>query len=397
MPYFNWHGITLTGKAKKGKLFARTAQELDTLLFRRDIALLGHAQASPEWWSHAITDSVKISFFRHLAILLSSGVLLPDALSMVTEQLDNPRFQEVVYAIAHDVQQGRMLSEGMQKYPEIFDPLMIHIIQVGHQAGALAKAFDMLSDYLESVSLFKKKLRAAALMPALTLGFFGVIATVIFVGIMPRFKQLFDMARQPIPWVTHCLMGISDALCGWFGIAVAGVSILLLMGIRTCLKRAVGKRWFDRAVLQMPIVGELVRYTNLMMMLKSVALLVNAGMPLLFSLRTARVTVSNLQLQDYMQYLEYTVASGSSLSQAMGQHPEQIFEQTAVSMIKVGEESGQLSSMLYTVAQRYQEKSDRLLARCATLFQPLLMIILGIMTMALIFAVYIPIMSLANI
>src|SRR5579872_1850639 len=170
MPYFNWHGIALSGASKKGKLFARTQNELDAILFKRDIALLDCSLASPSRWLRSVSISTKIQFFRQLAALLQAGVLLPEALTIVTEQLDNPRFQEVVYAVANQVHQGKSLGQAMAQYPQLFDSLMIHMVQVGHQAGALAAALDMLSDYLESVVAFQKKIRSAAIMPALTFG-----------------------------------------------------------------------------------------------------------------------------------------------------------------------------------------------------------------------------------
>ncbi|HEV2601749.1 MAG TPA: type II secretion system F family protein [Candidatus Babeliales bacterium] len=398
MPYFNWQGVTLTGKVKQGKLFARTREELDTILLRRDIALLKTTPVSSIWlFRGGIALAIKIGFFRQLASLLQAGVLLPDALLILTEQIDHPKFQEVLYAISNEVHQGEPAHVAMAKHGAVFDGLMIYLVDVGNQAGALPQALIMLSDYLETKQGFKKKIRAAALMPAITLGFFCAIALFIFLVIIPQFKQIFMSMHKEVPYVTQLLINMSDGLMSWVGLFVIGGIIALGFFGKMYVKTATGSKVVDALLLRITIVGDLVRQSALMTMTQSIALLLEAGMPLLSALRAARTTVANSVLQEQMRYLEQAVSSGSSLSVAMAQHPEQLFEQAAISMIKVGEESGQLNGLLRKVAMKYQEEVSRQLTLFTALFQPFLIVVLGVLITALIFAVYLPIFNLANV
>jgi len=397
MPYFKWVGVNLAGATRKGKTFAQSQQDLDAMLFKRDVALLRCNPCRPSLFLKPINLKQKIHFFRQLSILLHSGILLPEALTLINEQLDHPRLQEVAHNVANDVSSGLLLSDSLKKFPDLFSPVMVQMVHVGTEAGILAESLLMLSDYLESQHEFRKKMRAAILMPALTLLFFFIIALLIFIVIIPRFTMLFSAANQQLPPLTRKLMAISKFMHSWYALMA-----LMVMGIMAFIARAYARssdgRWYlDALALRLPITADVVRYSSLMYLLRSLAMLLKGGMPLVPAISIAKNSVTNEVLRHHLMYLEREVDAGSSLSQAMAQHPEQLFEQELLSIVKVGEESGQLASMLEQVATSYQGRVDRLLVTVTTLIQPMLMIILGLLVTILIFAVYLPVFNLSNI
>lgn len=398
MPYFAWRGIHITGKVCKGRIFARSSEELDTLLFKRDIALLNGSQTQSSFMvSKTISAAQRTLFLRQLATLLSAGILLPDALRVVAEQLDNPRMQEIVHQIADRVHNGVPLSEALRSAPLAFDSLVIQMVHVGQEAGMLGCSLSMICDHNESMEIFKKKVRAAAIMPIVTLLFFGFIASLIFIVIIPKFAVLFHSMRQELPAVTRIMLNISNALFGWRAYLFLGLVGVAGLLIRAYCMTAPGKRIIDVLVLRLPIIGDGIKQRTFFALFHAVAMMQEGGMPLLAALGVARQTISNEQLHDYILYVERDIAAGSSMSQAMMQLADPVFGPDIIAMIRVGEESGCLSGMLQRVAGMYQERMHRTLTLLTTFLSPLLMIILGLLISALIFAVYMPIFSLAQV
>lgn len=397
MPYFKWVGVNLAGVTRTGKTFAQSEQALDAMLFKRDVALLRCNQCHPSFFGRSISLKQKIDFFHQLSILLKSGILLPEALMVINEQLDNPRLQEVVNAVSRDVASGLLFSDALRKFPDLFNQVMVQMVHVGNEAGILAESLTMLSGYLESHQEFNKRMRAALLMPILTLIFFLIIAVLIFTIIIPQFTILFSSAKQQLPPLTRKLILVSDFIRSWYAVVVlVGIGMIFVMARKYA--QSPGGRWrVDGLALRLPIIADVVRYSAMMYLCRSLAMLLKGGMPLVPAMRSAKNSVTNVVLEHHVQYLEREIEAGSSLSVAMAQHPEQIFEQELLSIIKVGEESGQLIAMLEQVAASYQERVNRLLMMVTTLIQPILMIILGLLVTLLIFAVYLPIFSLSQV
>ncbi len=396
MPYFRWSGVDIMGKDRCGKRFATSLSDLDQILFKRDIALL-RCTLARVWWSGKVKSSAKLVMLKQLATLINSGVLLPDALELVSEQIGHLPLQETMFTIAEDVRHGVAFSKACAQYPHVFDHMTIHMMQVGYDAGNVAQVLEQICAYQEQAHAFRNKLRAAAWLPLLTLGFFVIIALTIFIVIVPKFAQLFQSAHQELPYLTQVVMSISDALRSWY--ALAGVLTLAVVGIgvRRYSKSKNGKPIIDALVLRVPVLKDSISNSAMVYFLRSMALLLQGGMQLLPALRTAKNVVGNSVLHNHLSKLEYDIESGCSLSQAFMHYDERLFTQELVALTKVGEESGNIGYMLGHAATVYDEKVKRSLLMIATMLQPILMIVLGLLIGLLVFAVYGPIFNMANI
>lgn len=397
MAYFKWRGVDLTGAQRTGKMFARTEKDLNSMLIEREIALLSCRTARPYFFSRSVNLNTKVHFFRQLSVLLDAGVMLPDALEILGNLIDNMKLRDVICSITADVQAGFSLSESLSGYPAIFDSLMIRMVHVGQEAGKLAPALQQLSSYLEITQTFRKKLKSASVLPLLTLGFFALIATAIFVLVIPRFADIFRSMKRELPAITRFIIRASEllrssaVLYGLFAIA------LVLVGIHFYMKSMRGKETIDRNVLKIPWVGQLVKNSSLVYFLHSISMLVMSGVRLVKAMNIAAQSIKNSVLRAQVLQLEKEVTAGNSLSRAMQQLPGSLFEQDLVAIAKVGEESGRLGAMLKRGAAIYQEKVNRSLTFFSTIFQPMLMIILGLLITLLIFAIYLPVFSLSSI
>lgn len=397
MAYFKWRGIDLTGTVREGKQFARSEKELSDLLLDHEIALVSCAHARSNIFSRSISLETKITFFRQLSVLLDAGVMLPEALHILTGLIYQLRMQEILCEVAADVQEGFPLSKALEAHPETFDSLMIRMARIGQEAGTLALALAQLSDYLEATQSFRKKLKSAAMLPMLTFGFFLVIAGLLFTVIVPRFADIFHSMNKELPYLTKLIVNISQALCSSTVFYFLGALLLFGTGIWSYAKSVKGKIELDRLVLRVPWLGDLVKNSSLVYFLHSVSMLLSGGVQLVKAMHISCKSIKNSLLQKQVAELEAEVKAGVSLSQAMKRVPGSVFEADLVAIAKVGEESGRLDVMLKKGAAIYQAKVDRAISFFSTIFQPLLMIILGLLISLLIFAIYLPIFSMSNI
>ncbi len=395
MPYYRWRGVNIVGDYKKGLLFARSSEHLDALLMTREIALLAH-KSQRQWIKKPIRMRDKLQFFRQFSVLIDSGVLLSDALGIVGDQLNHPPFQELMHAIAIQVQEGASLCGAIENYPQVFDPITIQLIRAGEESGRMAESLQAISGHIAATQDFYSKVRSALFLPAITLVFFLSIVMIIFVLIMPRFIDIFASMQQEIPPLTKRILAISEFMRSpWMGIMVLAGGLLSILGWRLT-RRGIGRRMLDVCLMYLPLIGPIVQQRFLGYTMQALSVLLQGGMPLLQAIGVVRRSVRNQLFQEQLQELENQVASGSSLSDAMIRQQGSIAAPDVIAMIEVGQESGRLSLLLSRVGHTYYEQVSQQLSWLTMLLQPTVMILLGLLVALLIFAVYGPIFTMSS-
>ncbi len=397
MPYFKWRGVDITGTFRQGKLSARSPKHLDTLLFKRGVALLTSSPAYLFWFSRTIRLPLKIVWLRQLTVLVQSGILLPDALAIVADQLNHPVLQDVVHSIAESVCSGVPLHSAMQQHKRIVGPIVIQLMQVGQESGKLVDALDGAVLYLEMENDFYTKLRSALLMPLLAGLFLVGITLVIFGVIVPRFVDVFSSLQQDIPPLTQLMLRISLFIRSWRLLFCIGIIVLLYWLMKRYFKTPTGKGVRDRLLLRLPFIGSIIQQQLLAYTLQSLALLESSGIDLVLALRIVAHSIDNVVLKEQLDYLSYEVSSGKSLSEAMHGSAYSLFTDDVIAMVHIGQESGNISVLLEKSAQVYREKVSRQLYLFSIFLQPFLIIMLGIFVTMLIFAVYVPMVNLAHV
>ncbi len=397
MPYFKWHGVTIIGQNKRGYLFAQSKDHLAQQLLKRHVALLNCKSTRMRSFFSRITTAHKIGFFRQFCVLVSSGVLLPDALAIVADQINHARLQEIIHTLSDSVRQGTALNVAMQKYPQLCDAMIIQLIHVGEESGNLSAVLESLCVYLETKRDFYRRIRAALLMPCITFIFFLLIAAVIFMVVIPRFADMFATFNQELPTITRVLIAVSNMLLSWRIMWIAGIFLISLLCAKIVALTKYGKRFIDFLMVYMPLIGPIVRYRFLAHTFESVGLLLTGGMRLVPTLHTVKNTVKNDLLRDYVQVIINEITAGSSLADACAYHPNALCTPDIIAMMHVGQEIGNLDLMLQQIAVVYYERVKQRLLFLTTILQPLLLIILGLLITALIFAIYIPILNISYV
>lgn len=396
MPYYKWSGIDMKGAHRFGKSYARSELQLDQSLLAREIALISCRPARLLYVPKPPLARI-VQFFNQSSALICAGMRLPEVLAVAVEQFDDTvSFQESLDRIAYAIGHGQPIHESFSAYPALFDPITLVMLQVGQESGALAPALSAVAGRLESNDQFAKKIRAAALLPVITLLFFLAAALFIFVVIIPSLTGVFAASNQALPPLTRTLMNISDFVRSIYMAYLAVVGMAVLVIARVMVRKPRIKKYWAIAVLRMPIVGPLVLLVAQSAFLESLSLLLVQGMPMASALAIACQVVKNEVIKGRLLSLRHEVIQGMPLSQAMRLCADQIFSSETRAMIAVAEESGTVSTMLASAAQLQKQKGIAHITRLVTLVQPILMLLLGLLVAGLIFALYIPLFNVGN-
>jgi type II secretory pathway component PulF len=395
MPYYRWQGVTLTGATKRGKLFARSTDHLDELLFKRNIALLKYKQLR-NWGIAPITLKHHIHLFQQLATLIDAGIAVPHAVQIVANQVEHHQLQERMHQVAQLVHAGTSLSAALFQTGAVQSSIILQLIRAGEESGNLSQALDAICTHIRATQDFQRRLRSALFLPAITLGFFLVILIIIFTVIMPRFIDIFGTMNAQIPPLTQKLLAVSFFMrSASMGLFISVVALVILVCWRITRKGA-GRRAIDWSLLHIPFVGTLIQNRFLSYSMRAIAVLLEGGLPLDTAIQIVRESVSNHILQQYLVEFEAVIRSGGSLSSAMTLYADSLFSQDSIAMVEVGEESGRLPALLLRVADAYHYRVMQQISFLTMLVQPAVMILLGLLVALLIFAVYGPIFSMSR-
>ncbi len=327
-----------------------------------------------------------IQFFIHMEQMQSAGVPLLDALSDIRDGAENDMMRDMMSEIHRDVRDGSSLSEAMSKHPKVFKPLYLSLIRAGEDTGDLTSSYLQLVKYLKWVDSMQSKIRKATRYPIIVT--FVVIFVVVFMMsvVVPQIVGFLKYLDIELPWYSLALIATSnffiEAQFHIFGIPIYGTIIIavvptvLVMAFIT-LKRSSENIAYhiDSLYLKMPIVGNLIRKITIARYAQTFSALFSSGIDVIKALQSARNTVSNRVLIDAMEGVEVYVKSGSPLSDALNASGE--FPSMVVRMVKIGEESGNLSPVLDQVSEFYTKDVDEAIEGLIEMIQPTLTVILA--------------------
>ena len=402
MPNFFWKGIDSAGKELSGYRFADDINDLKALLLADCIAFLSaSAQSSLLFKISNIFAGKRLSayefaaFFEQLAILISGGVELLTALRTISSQTQDHKIKNVVESIRAEVERGNILSVAIAKSPDVFDEFIIEMIRVGQASEQLALALAELSEYLKKKYELRRDLINSSAIPLFTLFFAFAIILVIFIGVVPQFQNFFVSLGKNIPSSTQKLLAISNFLrsrSAFF--CVIGVTILAL-----ALSFAVGKvnmkKFKDNILLNSPFFSRLIVLSDLTGFLQSLSLLLKSGLPLIDAILTAKSAVGNYYLKEKIANIADQLTVGKSLTESLNCLQGCYKFEMLSSLISVGEQAGNLDAVLDKASQFFGNELKRSTVLMTSLFQPLLLVVVGLIVGALIWIIYLPIVNLA--
>ena len=334
------------------------------------------------------------AFTRQFASLVRSYVPLLRAFQILEDQAKHPYLRYVLHQIAEEVRQGQTLSSSLVKFPKVFSPLYVSLIRSGEVSGALDAILERLARQMEQEDAMRVKIRMAFTYPAFVgmVGFFTIVFLMTFV--MPRLSRLLEGLGDRLPMPTRILLAVADWMSsGWFWGTMVGVVLLLAVSWRAMGER--GRVALDRLALRVPLLGALIQQSELARFSRSLGLQLNHGIAILQAIDVAIQVVDHRVIRSELQRLPEGLRQGTSLSSCLKALP--IGTALLVNTVSVGEESGRVGESLTEVAAYYEGEAERLLQTMATLLEPMLILVIGLIVGFIVMAVLLPIFEMSSI
>ncbi len=397
MPIYSYTALTEAGMRVTGESIATSAQELSRELTAKGLLIQKirkrrlHFKFPPR---ERVSPEDFLLFNQEFMALVRAGLTIPEALKLAAHRPDNPGFARILQRVLEDVQGGALLSEACTKHSEIFDVLYVSALKTGEKTGDLANVLIRYQDYLRHRVALRKKVSQAMAYPLFLLIALGVILTVLFAFVMPRFVSMYADFGAKLPWPTQVLINIVENM-PLIAPALAVLSLGAWLGWRSWTATEQGRLTVDRLKEKIPYIGSINRLVAVSQLARSISTLLAGGTPLVEAMRTAQESVTNRAYSARLARATQQVVEGGNLAQAL--KAEQLLPETAIKMVEVGEASGKLDGMLAEVAQFYEEALDHRLARAMALIEPLLMLLMGVLVGGTIVTMYLPIFNMAEI
>jgi type IV pilus assembly protein PilC len=331
----------------------------------------------------------KAIFSRQFAVLINAGVAMVRGLGVLSDQCPNPKLKKALQEISADVQQGTNLSDSMRKHPKCFDNLYVSMVQAGEVGGVLDEVMNRLAKLLEDVSRLQNQIKSALTYPIAV----GVIAIAVFIGmtvfLLPIFAGIFDELDAELPVFTKVMLQISAFLrTPTYVIGLIIILIVLAFAYRQYYSTRVGRETMDRFFLKMPLFGDLIQKTATARFCRTFGALSRSGVPILTALEIVRDTAGNQVIANAVDEAKREVQSGGMISLAL--QKEQVFPVMAIQMISIGEETGEIDTMLMKVADFYEDEVEQAVKALTSIMEPIMIVVLGGMVGSILVAMYLP-------
>jgi general secretion pathway protein F len=398
---FSYRAITPDGKLRTGTLTAETDRAVARELQRQGL--------TPVAVSSGKTQGLRIElprlgrgrrakdvlfFTQELATLLGSGVPLDRALAIASELTERVQFRAVVQEILRSLKGGRSLADSLTAHPQYFSELYINMIRAGEASGSLAVVAERLADFERSRDDLRSYIIGSMIYPVL-LALVGTASVFILLNfVIPRFAEVFTQSRIPMPLPTQILMQVSDAV-NRYGLLGLGIFAALALGIRAYLRTPGGRLAWDRVRLRLPVLGEALRKADTARFARSMATLVGNSVPLVQSLGIARAILTNRVMAGSLEGVAQGVKRGEGLAGPLRRSGQ--FPPLAAHLLSVGEETGKLDQMFARMADIYEKDTRDAIKRFTTLFEPLVILFMGVVVGAMILSIMLAITSINEI
>jgi type IV pilus assembly protein PilC len=335
----------------------------------------------------------RVIFTRQLSTLINAGLPLTQSLRTVTEQIQNKALHDVVVQVVSDVESGVSLSQAFAKYPKVFNTIYVSLVAAGEASGSLDKALERIAAQQEKDAAIVSKIRGALIYPVIVLGVIVAVLVFMLTTVLPQVGGLYKDLHKELPLLTKVLLAISSFITHfWFLVVIAAGAAVF--GGRSFIQTPTGRSLADNFKLNMPIFGRIFRKVYMARFARTLGTLLASGIPMLEALRIVKNAISNTHVEDTLEKSMQRVKGGKALSATL--ENQSTFLTLVPQMIKIGEQSGAIDSMLDRVATYYENEVDEEVKNISTTIEPLLMVVLGVVVGGVIAAILLPVYSLVG-
>jgi type IV pilus assembly protein PilC len=390
---FAWEGRDRSGKLIKGDMKASGEAVVQSTLRRQGINVV-KVKRQRGGLGGKITDKDITLFTRQLATMMKSGVPLLQSFDIVGKGHSNPAVSKLLLDVKTEVETGTSLNQAFRKYPLYFDALFCNLVAAGEAAGILDSLLDRLATYKEKILAIKSKIKSALFYPVSVIVVAFVITAVIMIFVIPAFKDLFSSFGADLPGPTLFVMAVSDAFVKYWWLIFGGLGAGLWFFFYTWRRSAKMQAAMDRAVLKLPVFGDVIRKATMARWTRTLATMFAAGVPLVEALDSVGGASGNWVYSTATKKIQSEVSTGTSLTVSM--QNSNVFPNMVIQMVAIGEESGSLDHMLSKVADFYDQEVDDAVEALSSLMEPMIMVVLGTLIGGMVIAMYLPIFKMGQ-
>jgi type IV pilus assembly protein PilC len=414
MPLFAYSAVDAQGKTHQGTIEANTPDEAAAAIKKKGrfptnisetAAAAGGGKSAGKGFSFKfslggggggtgkVPAKVLTVFTRQLSTLISAGLPLLRSLRTLGKQEKNPNLKKIMLSLAESVEGGTTFSEALAQHPKAFNKLYVNMVKAGELGGVLEVVLTRLAEFAEKSQRIRGKVTSAMVYPIVVLTIAVGIVTFLMLFIVPKFEAIFKdmLGGRPLPFITQIIMDLSRFIQGNF-LLIAGAITAIVFTLKFAMRVPGVESAIDSYKLKIPLFGDMLTKTSVARFSRTLGTLVSSGVPILQALQITRDTAGNLRVSNAVENIHDNVKEGESMVTPM--EASGIFPPMVVSMVQVGEETGQLPDMLTKVADVFEEEVDNAVAGLTSLLEPVMIVMLALVVGTIVVALFLPLITI---
>jgi type IV pilus assembly protein PilC len=394
---YDWTALDKRGKRMKGDMQAKNAAMVKAELRRQGMNPQTVREKSKPLFG-ASGKKVKprdvAIFSRQIAAMMAAGVPMVQAFEIIANGQKNARFKNMLVEIRQSIEGGSSLHEALGLYPVEFDELYRNLVHAGESAGVLDTVLDTVATYKERMETIKSKIKKALFYPIMVMVVAFLVTMILLLFVVPVFQQTFAEAKVELPAPTQMIVSASAFMQSYWWVVIGtivGSIVAVIFFKKRSLKFA---HFLDRVSLKIPVLGDILNKSAIARFARTLGVTFHAGVPLVEALEAVSGATGSVVYGDAVRQMRDDIAVGHQLQLAMRQ--TNLFPNMVVQMTAIGEEAGSLDHMLFKVAEFYEEEVETAVDTLASLLEPIMMVVLGVLVGGMVIALYLPIFKLAG-
>jgi type II secretory pathway component PulF len=403
MALFTYQAFSKDGKKVSGTIDASTEEAARDQLSKKGlypVSIKVAPQGEALGWHRflqvfagRVSSKDKILFTKQLAVLLKSGVPLLQSLELLIGQFEG-RMRSIIIDLRDGIKEGLPLAELLARYPKVFDNIYVQLVRAGEATGKLELILERLIEYMERREVITKKVKAALRYPMIQLVIIVLVVIALLMFVLPNLAEMFSSQGAKLPWTTRFLLAASNFIISYWYILL-GLILIIVIAFRYWKKTPRGARRYDQIKLKLPIIGYFTRMGAVVQFSRTLGMLIESGVNLAESLDIVVSIIDNRILADALNDARDNIIRQGRIAEFLKE--TNVFPPIAIYLINTGEQSGQLDTMLLTVAKNYEDDVTEYSDSLSSLLEPIMMIIMAVVVGFVVLSVVQPIVNQAQL
>ncbi len=399
MPIFAYKAKTETGRVISGKIESRNQREAITELSHLDLVVF-EVKPINAFFNQEISIGAKLKekdfvvFLRQFSTLMGAGILLLEAVELLAAQTESEILQKALGEIAEDIKGGTPLSDSMGQYPKLFPELLVQMIRSGEVSGRLDDVLDQMSTYYEKQFHLRQKVSSALTYPVVIAVFAIAVTVFMLLAIVPMFAGMYAESGSELPFITRAVMAVSNFIKDFWWVIILLIVVFIIVHKRI-KKTEKGSYLIDKIKFKIPVLGKFNQKVALARMTQTLSSLLASSVPILQAVEITSRVVGNKVIEEVLLESRNSLERGESLAAPMSQ--SWVFPPLVIHMVKVGEQSGALDTMLKKVADIYDQEVNVASDKLQSLIEPILIIFLSVIVGIIILSIVVPMFGMFSL